>query len=825
MPSCSLSSSSKFSRYLTKRYLDSCKRHEVLPNSAVLSCFPKAKIQKSRQENCSIAVLLNQLKDNDISPLIDVLLAVNSSEIDAVDMFHETPCDLDEEHVMSLLRAINLKLRAVNLQGMSLEEDFLQDLCHHGLACEVLYLRSTKIQKLNMAGRFMRLHTLNLEFCTSITSLHRDCFSCMPNLMRLSMCATRVVDLWTTTAALSKLPSLLELRFQNCLCCTDTRPCPASFGKKESAACERLGSAQFNMGSSTELLPANTGDAPTLASHADGLLLGANIFVINEACEGSDKLSVATDKLSVASEAKISRFLQKMDLLELSSNVLSTLDVQVKLQNEIEDSNNFLPSGCTQDLKNCKNYSSHHPSPICFEKHYREYIIASLPHLEVLDNLPVEKMDKEMARIIISTHYEYLPYNRCYKESVSNILRKREIGAGSACCPNFSKPRQQYPDGKSQIFFSRSLSSAKLGSATWPLLDPLSNLSHINKEGNKRLRPRQFEYHPCDSSLMVFGTLDGDVVVINHENGKIVGYVPSTGAMNSILGLCWLKMYPSKLLAGSDNGCLKLFDISHMPPKVAAVNCTTGVVTFDDFEPLTSVHVNSTDDKFVASGYSKDVALYDINNRRRIQLFPNMHREPINVAKFAHHSPFIFATSSFDRDVKLWDLRQKPEQPCYTASSSRGNVMVCFSPDDQYLLVSAVDNEVKQLLAVDGRLHMNFEIASTGSAHNYTRSYYINGRDYIISGSCDEHVVHICCAKTGRRLKDVYLEDSDSKNSLFVQSLRGDPYRPFHMSVLAASKRPTYKCEIIKVNLLASSYSPKECSDDQHVRSSSSLGG
>lgn len=53
---------------------------------------------------------------------------------------------------------------------------------------------------------------------------------------------------------------------------------------------------------------------------------------------------------------------------------------------------------------------------------------------------------------------------------------------------------------------------------------------------------------------------------------------------------------------------------------------------------------------------------------------------------------------------------------------------------------------------------MNLEIASTGSAHNYTRSYYMNGRDYIISGSCDEHVVRICCAQTGKRLRDVYLE-------------------------------------------------------------------
>lgn len=66
--------------------------------------------------------------------------------------------------------------------------------------------------------------------------------------------------------------------------------------------------------------------------------------------------------------------------------------------------------------------------------------------------------------------------------------------------------------------------------------------------------------------------------------------------------------------------------------------------------------------------------------------------------------------------------------------------------------------QVKQLLSVDGRQQTDFGIASTGSAHNYTRSYYMNGRDYVISGSSDESIVRICCAQTGRRLRDYYLE-------------------------------------------------------------------
>lgn len=131
-----------------------------------------------------------------------------------------------------------------------------------------------------------------------------------------------------------------------------------------------------------------------------------------------------------------------------------------------------------------------------------------------------------------------------------------------------------------------------------------------------------------------------------------------------------------------------------MSREVSGSFCSSSAATFDDFEQLTSLHVNSTDDQLLASSYSKGLALYDLASGKRLQLFTNIHQEPINVSKFSHHSPYVFATSSFDHDVKMWDLRQNPMRPCYTASSSRGNVMVCFSPDDLYLLVSAVDNEV-----------------------------------------------------------------------------------------------------------------------------------
>lgn len=183
-----------------------------------------------------------------------------------------------------------------------------------------------------------------------------------------------------------------------------------------------------------------------------------------------------------------------------------------------------------------------------------------------------------------------------------------------------------------------------------------------------------------------------------------------------------------QLIAGSDNGSLQLYDVNHMRASMVAAGGRGGplstststrherqsywahqlggrpssrngrsptIYTYDDFEQLTSVHINSADDYFLASGYSKDVGLYDLRTGTRLQIFPDLHQEHINVVKFAHHSPYLFATSSFDKDIKMWDIRQKVTRPIYTVRSTRGNVMVCFSRDDHYLLSSAVDNEVQ----------------------------------------------------------------------------------------------------------------------------------
>lgn len=211
------------------------------------------------------------------------------------------------------------------------------------------------------------------------------------------------------------------------------------------------------------------------------------------------------------------------------------------MQNQNDDDSTMRASA-KHDADVALKYISYHPSPICFEKHYREYMIASLPQLKVLDNLHIRKNDKERATLSYSEHFEHLPYQRKNKECIVSILQKREIKAG---CNARQKPSDNC--GKSQKSYTKSFCAAKVGSSAWSLLHPLTISGGQVGDERKSFRPRQFEYHPSCSSLMAFGTLDGEVVIVNHESETIISYIQSLGAMNSVLGLCWLKKNPSKV--------------------------------------------------------------------------------------------------------------------------------------------------------------------------------------------------------------------------------------------------------------------------------------
>jgi len=315
------------------------------------------------------------------------------------------------------------------------------------------------------------------------------------------------------------------------------------------------------------------------------------------------------------------------------------------------------------------------------------------------------------------------------------------------------------------------------------------------------LQPRQFEFHPL-LNIMAVGTCEGDVVVLDWEKNKILqrrvfdDTEKDLRERKSILALSWLRKNPRLLLAGSSSGKAKLYKLVEGGLDVALEYGSQPLT-----EEMTSIHCNCEDTLLVTSGYTKNVNIFSVETGQLVREYKGIHGDHINICRFANNLPNILLTCSFDNTIKLWDNRCHHQSPIHVSRSEGGNVMVCFSPDDMYYLSSAVDNEVKQYQTVDGRLHLNYDIKPIHSSINYTRSYYANGGDLVVSGSSNDDVVHICCSSTGKIINSIRMYEGRRHPNLYIQSLRGNPIESNRFGVLVCYRYSNTPYEVVDVNL------------------------
>lgn len=69
---------------------------------------------------------MDHLKDAEFPPLLELCMELDASEVEAVDIRNESLHVLNGKYALSLMRAINQKLRFVDLQDLSFGKDFLR---------------------------------------------------------------------------------------------------------------------------------------------------------------------------------------------------------------------------------------------------------------------------------------------------------------------------------------------------------------------------------------------------------------------------------------------------------------------------------------------------------------------------------------------------------------------------------------------------------------------------------------------------------------------------------------------------------------------------
>ena len=261
---------------------------------------------------------------------------------------------------------------------------------------------------------------------------------------------------------------------------------------------------------------------------------------------------------------------------------------------------------------------------------------------------------------------------------------------------------------------------------------------------------RQFEFHPSREDWLLIGRRSGSVALVDVRTDEAIAVCDADSS--PILGLAWLPQHPDLAVYGAAlSGGIGLLKVSG---DSAMTKSHLGV-----FNHLSSVSVNCTDDFVMASGFTRDVALFDLPTGKPLSLLEDIHGNFINILRFSNSMPHVFATTSFDSTCKLWDLRccgsGSQAKPLHTARTPSLNVMCSFSRDDSRLLVSGLDSNISQLSVQRGLSSLDVDVRAAvpprHSATNYRRSVYLSHHTprYFVTAGTDETIVRLVDADSG----------------------------------------------------------------------------
>jgi len=366
---------------------------------------------------------------------------------------------------------------------------------------------------------------------------------------------------------------------------------------------------------------------------------------------------------------------------------------------------------------------------------------------------------------------------------------------------------------------------------------------------------RQFEFHPLLPNVMLVGDKEGGANIVDFTPlvddvcGQQCHCQNCNGSRDCrlgnplkvdvcpLLGLAWLKRNPCMAICGASNsGAITL--LRYNPSARSGEPALEKADSLPEFQSLSSLSVNCSDNFLLASGISSNIALYDIETGKEFIRGVGVHQHFINISRFCHSSPNIFATASFDHTCKIWDLRQPltRDRPVKTLNTGGHNVMCGFSPDDRFFLCSGVDTHVVQFEVPSWtQTPVNMPLRAPLHQERYRRSAYLANGTHFVTAATEESHMHLLSIKGKKlgvidfrgvlkewtktwyrpvheRAKDIcsswppalvrgkiHLDDADldggstRKNHEFIQSIRTDPVLAHRIGVLMSESKPNQR--------------------------------
>lgn len=202
-------------------------------------------------------------------------------------------------------------------------------------------------------------------------------------------------------------------------------------------------------------------------------------------------------------------------------------------------------------------------------------------------------------------------------------------------------------------------------------------------------------YMPQKSSHIATKTVSGSVCIFdytkhpsNPPDSIIRPQVLLKGHTKEGYGLDWSGVVAGRLLSGSDDGVVCMWDIeagssSQLDPTIRIPNAHGGEVVED-----VAWHCHH-ETLFASAGDDKRLNIWDMRTIGQPQSSVLAHEGEVNSVSFNPFSPTMLATGSADKTVALWDLRKLDVKLHSFESHSEEVVCVQWNPHLETILGSA----------------------------------------------------------------------------------------------------------------------------------------
>ncbi|EDR28801.1 hypothetical protein EDI_130780 [Entamoeba dispar SAW760] len=304
--------------------------------------------------------------------------------------------------------------------------------------------------------------------------------------------------------------------------------------------------------------------------------------------------------------------------------------------------------------------------------------------------------------------------------------------------------------------------------------------------------PRQIEYNKCIPGKLLVSCLNGKIYLYDFQSN--ISTQIDSPFNSSPYGICWCseKSKANNCIIGSDTGKLCYYDFSKRKQPL---------LTIDNLERITSVHLNCNCSKFITSGFETNINLFDFETFKLERVYGSLHNENVNVAKFSNTNPFLFTTCSFDSCAAIWDLRTDCSIPVIKYIGETLLVTTIFSENDLNILIAGCDNYVESIdLRIQKGIKMQLE--RRWDNNSFCRGYYCNGGESVVISNSHEQTLHITRTYDGKRIIDCHCDNINHQlNFDGIITVRCDPFNDFDFSLVMNNDSLTqlglFHCQLI----------------------------